>query len=103
MYAIFEAGGNQHKAAVGDRVRVDLMPDEVGTDVSFDTVLLIGGKDVKVGAPTVDGAAVKAKVVAQGKDKKVIAYKYEQRNHARRKQGFRRHYTEVEVTSIEGA
>lgn len=103
MYAIFEAGGNQHKAAVGDRVRVDLMPDEVGAEVTFDNVLLIAGDDPKVGTPAVAGASIKGKVVAQGKDKKVFAYKYEQRNHARRKVGFRRHFTEVEVTSIEGA
>lgn len=103
MYAIFEAGGNQHKASVGDRVRVDLMPDEPGAAVAFDNVLLIAGDDAKVGTPNIDGAVVKGKIVAQGKDKKVFAYKYEQRNHARRKVGFRRHYTEVEVTSIEGA
>lgn len=102
MYAIFEAGGNQHKAAVGDRVRVDLMSEEVGSKVAFDRVLLVSGDEPKIGAPTLEGVTVRGNVVAQGKDKKVVAYKYEQRNHARRKVGFRRHYTEVEITSIEG-
>ncbi len=103
MYAIFEAGGNQHKAAVGDRVRVDLMPDEVGAEVSFGQVLLVAGDNTQLGTPSLDGVSVTGKVVAKGKDKKVFAFKYEQRNHARRKVGHRRHYTEIEITGINGA
>lgn len=103
MYAIFEAGGNQHKASVGDRVRVDLMPDEVGSSVAFERVLLVAGEEPKLGAPVVEGVSVVGKVVAHDTGPKVFAYKYEQRNHARRKQGFRRHYTEVEITEIKGA
>lgn len=103
MYAIIEAGGNQHRVAVGDRIRVDRMPEEVGNDLTFDRVLLVAGKEPKIGSPTVAGAAVLGKVVSHGLGDKLIAYKYQQRNHGRRKQGFRHHFTEVEITEIKGA
>lgn len=103
MYAIFESGGNQHRVAVGDRVRVDQLKAEPNSTMTFDNVLLIGGENAKVGTPLVDGAKVEAKVIEHGLGPKLVAYKYEQRNHARRKQGFRWHYTELEVTGIQGA
>lgn len=102
MYAIFRAGGSQKKASVGDRIRVDQLGEEAGAAVTFPDVLMLAGDEVKIGTPTVEGAKVTGKVVEHGLGKKVVAYKYEQRNHARRKQGFRWHYTEVEITGIEG-
>lgn len=103
MYAIFRAGGAQFKAQVGDRVRVDRLPQDAGADVSFPEVLMVGGDDVKIGSPHVDGVSVVGKVVEHGRGKKVVAFKYQQRNHARVKKGFRRDYTEVEITGIQGA
>lgn len=103
MYAIFEAGGNQHKASVGDRVRVDLISDEVGASVAFERVLLVAGDEPKIGSPVLDGVQVVGKVVAHDTGPKVFAYKYQQRNHARRKVGHRRHFTEIEITEIKGA
>jgi large subunit ribosomal protein L21 len=103
MYAIIDAGGHQHRVSVGDRIRVDQTTAEVGKDLTFDRVLFVAGKEPKIGTPTVSGASVVAKVVSHGLGDKVIAYKYQQRNHARRKQGFRHHFTEVEITAIKGA
>ncbi len=101
MYAIFRAGGVQRRASVGDRLRLDRMPQEAGTEVSFPEVLMLGGESVAIGAPTVKGASVTAKVVAHGHGKKVLSFKYQQRNNGRVKHGFRWHYTEVEVTGIQ--
>jgi large subunit ribosomal protein L21 len=102
LYAIFEAGGNQYKASVGDRVRVDLISDEVGSDVAFEQVMLVAGDEPKIGSPILDGVTVLGKVISHDLGPKVFAYKYQQRNHARRKVGFRRHYTEIEIIEIKG-
>ena len=103
MYAIFRAGGSQRKAEVGDRIRVDRLKDELGAEVSFPEVLMVGGDSVEIGTPTIDGRKVVGKVVTHGLGKKLVAYKYRQRTHARRKRGFRWHYTEVEITAIAGS
>ena len=71
MYAIIATGGKQYKVEEGDVIKVEKLGLEAGSEVTFDQVLLVGDKDVKVGTPTVDGASVKATVVAEGKSKKV--------------------------------
>lgn len=100
MYAIFQAGGSQVKAKVGDRFLTDLLPQAQGAEVTFDKVLMIGGDSIQVGTPHVKGATVVGKVVGQPLGDKVFPYHYSQRNHARQKVGFRHHYSEVEVTAI---
>ena len=79
MYAIIATGGKQYKVSEGDVIKVEKLDAEVGAKVTFDDVLLIGGDAVKVGTPTVDGAKVEASVVSEGKDKKVIVYKYKRK------------------------
>ena len=79
MYAIIATGGKQYKVSEGDKIRVEKLGSDVGEKVVFDQVLLVGGSDVKVGAPTVNGASVEAEVVANAKAKKVIVYKYKRK------------------------
>ena len=72
MYAIIATGGKQYKVQEGDVIKVEKLGAEAGSEVTFDQVLLVGDKDVKVGTPTVEGASVKATVVAEGKPRKLL-------------------------------
>ena len=100
MYAIIETGGKQYKVEQGDVVFVEKLGVEEGETVTFDKVLVVGGDDVKVGTPYVDGASVEASVVKNGKDKKIIVYKYKSKKGYHKKQGHRQPYTKVEITAI---
>lgn len=100
MYAVIETGGKQYKVAEGDVVYIEKLDVQEGETVTFDKVLILGGDDVKVGAPYVDGATVTATVAKNGKSKKIIVYKYKPKKHYHKKQGHRQPYTKVEVTAI---
>ena len=102
MYAVFETGGKQFRAEPGLKVRVPALAAEEGSTVTFDRVLLTGGEDgdPAVGTPTVEGAAVRAEVLAHGKDQKVIIFKRKRRKGYRKKQGHRQKFTEVRIDEI---
>jgi large subunit ribosomal protein L21 len=100
MYAVIKTGGKQYRVAEGDKLRVEKLPGDVGSEITFDEVLMVGGDQVSVGKPTVDGASVKAKIVAQDRAKKVIVFKYKRRKGYRRKHGHRQPYTEIEITGV---
>lgn len=101
MYAIIETGGKQYPVAPGDRVRVEKLNGEVGSVVELDRVLLLGdGETVSVGTPTVEGAKVTGRIVAQDRGPKLVVFKLRRRKDSRRKQGHRQAYTELEVTDI---
>jgi large subunit ribosomal protein L21 len=101
--AIIKTGGKQYRVAPGDKLRIEKLSGEVGSEVSFDEVLLLGkGEAAKVGTPLVDGAKVSAKILAHGRGKKLIVYKFKRRKNYRRKNGHRQPYTEVEITGISG-
>ncbi len=100
MYAIIETGGKQYKVEQGDFIFVEKLNVEAGETITFDKVLVVGGDDLKVGAPYVDGATVSANVVKNGKDKKIIVYKYKPKKGYHKKQGHRQPYTKVEITAI---
>ena len=103
MYAIIETGGKQLKVEKGDEIFVEQLEGEAGDEVVLDKVVMIGDKTTKVGTPYVDGARVTCKVVKQGKEKKVVIFKYKQKKGStRRKQGHRQPYTKLSVESIEG-
>jgi len=103
MYAIFQSGGHQYAAAENDVIRVEKLQLEPQAEVTFDQVLAVrDGEDFKVGAPYVTGAKVTGKVVAQGRGKKIIVFKYRPKKHYRKIRGHRQDYTEVRVTSITG-
>ncbi|MCI0571397.1 MAG: 50S ribosomal protein L21 [Myxococcaceae bacterium] len=102
MYAVIRTGGKQYRVAEGDVLRVEKLDTAVGTDVTFGEVLMLGGTDSpKVGRPTVSGAKVVAKVLAQDKHRKVLHFRKEKEGWTRRR-GHRQPYTEVKVTSISG-
>lgn len=102
MYAVIETGGKQYKVSEGDVVFVEKLEAEEGAEVVFDKVLVVGGDDVKIGAPYVDGATVTATAQKQGKAKKIIVYKYKPKKGYHKKQGHRQPYTKVEIKAING-
>ncbi|MCX2455999.1 50S ribosomal protein L21 [Lacticaseibacillus nasuensis] len=101
MYAIIKTGGKQYKAEVGEALYVEKLDAEEGAAVTFDQVILIGGEgDAKIGTPTVDGATVTGKVEKQGREKKVVTYKYKAKKHQHQKKGHRQPYTKVVIDAI---
>ncbi len=100
MYAIIATGGKQYKVSEGDVIRVEKLGKEADEKVTFDQVLLVSDDDVKVGNPTVANASVDATVVANGKAKKVIVYKYKRKTGYHKKNGHRQQYTEVKIDKI---
>ncbi len=101
MYAIIVTGGKQYKVAEGDTLFIEKLEAEEGAAVKFDQVLMVGdGENVKVGTPVVEGAAVEAKVVKNGKAKKVYVFKMKRKKNYRRKKGHRQPFTKVEITKI---
>ena len=100
MYAIIATGGKQYRVKEGDVLCIEKIDAEVDSVVSFDVLLLGEGDEVKVGAPTVAGAKVEAKVLGQVKGEKIVVYKYKSKKTYHRKQGHRQPYTKVEITSI---
>ena len=104
MYAIIESCGKQYKVAEGDVVFFEKLDVEEGKKVTFDKVVLVSDdKKVEVGVPYVKGVKVEGKVVANGKGKKIIVYKYKAKKNYRRTQGHRQPYTKVEITKIKTA
>ena len=100
MYAIIETGGKQVRVEEGQEIYVEKLAAEAGDSVTFDKVLLVGGDDVKVGAPFVDGASVTGKVEKQGRQKKITVYKFKRRKNYSRKQGHRHPYTKLTIGKI---
>ena len=100
MYAIIETGGKQYVVEAGDKIKDEKLDVKEGDIVTFDKVLFVSGDEPKVGAPFVDGAKVEAKVLAQGKNKKVVVYKYKSKKNERKKNGHRQPYTLVEISGI---
>ena len=97
MKAVFVTGGKQYYVSVGDVIYVEKLAAEVGSTVTFDEVLFVDGV---AGNPTVKGASVECKVEKQGKDKKIIVFKYRPKKKYRKKQGHRQPYTKLVVTKI---
>ena len=101
MYAIIRSGGKQYRVAAGEQVRVEALAADVGSTVSLEEVLLVGtGDGVKVGAPLVSGAKVKATVVSHGRGEKLKIFKLRRRKHYQKSQGHRQAYTEVRIDDI---
>ncbi|MFY4774732.1 50S ribosomal protein L21 [Metabacillus sp. RGM 3146] len=100
MYAIIETGGKQIKVEAGQAVYIEKLVAEAGETVTFDKVLFVGGDDVKVGSPLVEGATVTAKVEKHGRAKKIIVFKYKAKKNNRKKQGHRQPYTKVVIDAI---
>ncbi|MGI5838180.1 MAG: 50S ribosomal protein L21 [bacterium] len=102
MYAIIETGGKQYKVAEGDKIKVEKLAANPGETVVLDRVLLVSKEDgVVAGTPVVEGAKAVAKVLEQGKSKKIIVFKYKAKANYRRKRGHRQPYTELAIEKIE--
>lgn len=101
MYAVVATGGKQYKVQEGDVLHVEKLKGDVGAEISFDRVLMYSdGENVSVGQPVIDGAVVSGHIVEQGKEKKIIVFKYKRRKRYRRKQGHRQMFTAVKIDSI---
>jgi large subunit ribosomal protein L21 len=103
MYALVEFKGKQYKAEKGAMLKVDRIDAEPGAAVDIDSVLLVSGDSVTVGAPYVKGAKVSAVVESHGKDRKIIVFKYMPKKDYRRKQGHRQQYSIIKIEDIIGA
>ena len=103
MYAIIKTGGKQYRVQEGDNIFIEKVAGEVDSQVVFDQVLaVVKDGDVKIGMPVVEGAKVTAKVLKQGKEKKILVFKYKAKSNYRRRQGHRQPFTKVVIEKIEG-
>lgn len=103
MYAVFVSGGKQHRVEEGETLKLEKIEVETGGTIDFDRVLMVvDGDNVKIGAPNVEGAVVKAEVVSHGRGEKVKIVKFRRRKHSMKRQGHRQWYTEVKITGIQG-
>ncbi|WP_125982653.1 50S ribosomal protein L21 [Loigolactobacillus iwatensis] len=100
MYAIIKTGGKQLKVEAGEQIWVEKLDANEGEQVTFSDVILVGGDDTKIGTPTVDGATVTGTVEKQGKEKKVVTFKYKPKKHSHTKRGHRQPYTRVKIDTI---
>ena len=101
MKAVIVTGGKQYTVAEGDVLYIEKLDAEAESTVKFDQVLaVLDGESSKIGAPTVAGAVVEAKVVKNGKGKKIVIFKYKPKKGEKKKMGHRQPYTKVEITKI---
>jgi large subunit ribosomal protein L21 len=101
MYAVVATGGKQYKVREGEVLRVEKIPGEIGTPVSFDKVLMTSdGASINIGQPFLENIAVSGHITEQAKAKKILVFKYKRRKRYRRKNGHRQPYTAVKIDSI---
>jgi large subunit ribosomal protein L21 len=103
MYAVIKTGGKQYKVAAGEKLKVEQIPADIGSEITLDQVLAVGaGDSIRFGAPLVEGVKVLATVVAHGRHDKVKIFKMRRRKHYQKRQGHRQNYTELQIVSING-
>ena len=100
MYAVIVSGGKQYRVSQGDVIYVEKLDQEVDSKVNFDVLMLGSEEGAEIGTPTLAGAKVEGKVLAQVKGEKIIIFKYKSKKNYHRKAGHRQQYTKVEITSI---
>lgn len=101
MYAVIKTGGKQYRVAAGEKLKIEQIPAEVGAEITLDQILMVGkGESVKIGAPFVAGASVKATVLSQGRHDKIKIFKMRRRKHYQKHQGHRQNYTEIRIDGI---
>ncbi|NMC26701.1 MAG: 50S ribosomal protein L21 [Syntrophomonadaceae bacterium] len=102
MYAIIQTGGKQYRVQEGDILKIEKLEGEAGDKLILDQVLMVKDDNgTRIGTPTVNDAQVTVEVIEQGREKKIVVYKYKRRKNYRRKQGHRQAYTKVIVQKIE--
>ena len=98
MYAVIKTGGKQYRVATGEKIKVEQIPGDVGSQITLDQVLMVAdGDKVSIGAPLVTGATVQATIVAHGRADKVHIFKMRRRKHYRKSGGHRQNYTEIQI------
>jgi large subunit ribosomal protein L21 len=103
MYAVIKTGGKQYRVTPGEKLKVEQIPADIGSEIVLDQVLMVAdGESTKVGAPLVAGATVKATVVAHGRGDKIKIFKMRRRKHYRKTQGHRQNFTEIRIETIAG-
>jgi large subunit ribosomal protein L21 len=103
MYAVIKTGGKQHKVVVGEKLKVEQIPADIGAEITLDQVLALGeGESIRFGTPLVGGASVKATVIAHGRHDKVTIFKMRRRKHYQKHGGHRQNYTQLRIESIDG-
>jgi len=101
MYAVIKTGGKQYRVVQGETLKIESVDGEVGSAIVLDKVLMIGaGEKISVGQPLLNGASVKATIVANGRHKKVTIFKMRRRKHYQKHQGHRQNYTEIRIDGI---
>ncbi len=104
MYAVIKTGGKQYKVAVGEKIKVEQIPSEVGAEITIDHVLAVGsGETLSLGSPLVAGASVSATILSHGRHDKVRIFKMRRRKHYKKSQGHRQNYTELFIGKIASA
>jgi len=100
MYAVIESGGKQHRVIEGETLKLEKLEVATGETFDFDKVLMIGGDNIQIGTPLLEGSKVTAEVVAHGRHAKIKIIKFNRRKHYRRETGHRQWFTEVRITGI---
>lgn len=101
MYAVIKTGGKQYRVIPGEKLKIEQIPADIGSEIVLDQVLMVAdGEDTKVGAPLVAGATVTATVVSHGRGDKIKIFKMRRRKHYRKTQGHRQNFTEIRIETI---
>ncbi|MBP8132874.1 MULTISPECIES: 50S ribosomal protein L21 [Zoogloea] len=101
MYAVIKTGGKQYRVVAGEKLKVEQIPADVGSQITIDQVFMVGeGESVKIGTPVVTGATVTATVVSHGRHDKIKIFKMRRRKHYQKHQGHRQNYTEIRIEAI---
>ena len=99
-YAVIKTGGKQYRVAPGEKIKVEQLPADIGSQVAVDVLMVADGDKVSIGAPLVAGAKVEATVVSHGRHDKVTIFKMRRRKHYQRHGGHRQNYTEIQIGAI---
>lgn len=101
MYAVIKTGGKQYRVSSGEKIKVEQLTADVGSQVTLDKVLMLAdGDKVSIGQPLVQGAKVQATVIAHGRGDKIHIFKLRRRKHFKKQQGHRQNYTEIQINEI---
>lgn len=100
MFAVIQTGGKQYSVEANEVLRVEKLEANVGDKIKFDALMISDGENTVVGTPVVKNAVVEAEVLSQGKEDKIVVFKYKPKKNERTKQGHRQPYTEIKILSI---
>ncbi|MHB9100881.1 MAG: 50S ribosomal protein L21 [Sulfuricella sp.] len=101
MYAVIKTGGKQYRVAPGEKLKIEQIPADIGSEIVLDQILMVAdGEAVTVGTPLVSGATVNATVISHGRGDKVQIFKMRRRKHYQKHQGHRQNYTEIRIDGI---